>query len=282
MHFKHHLPNKRRFAALSAVLALAVGMSTGCSKSRKGDTDAKAGAKKAGAKDKPGAHWGYKGKEGAAHWGSLSPKFKACSEGKTQSPINLSNSRPDGALPKLNLNYRPFPVDLQDNGHSLVANAPKGLTMSVGGQTFEMLSFHYHTGSEHTIDGKQAPMEIHFVHKEKSSGGLGVLGVMVQPGAANPQLQLLIDNLPGPMASKKAPGHNIDPAGLLPAQRDYFAYDGSLTTPPCSEGVKWHVLKDPITATDKQIKSFRAIHGDNFRPVQPLNGRVIRIAPATM
>lgn len=227
-------------------------------------------------KDK--VHWDYEGKEGPEYWGSLSPEFAACSDGKAQSPINITTPASNPNQAAIDLNYPAFPLDAEDNGHTLVVTVPPGSTMKVGTETYNLLSFHYHTGSEHTIEGVQAPMEIHFVHKNAVTGGLGVLGVMVNAGTENPQLAQLLANLPDPAGVKQVPTVMIDPLELLPTDLSYFAYDGSLTTPPCTEGVRWHVLEQPITATQEQIDGFLGIYGANFRPVQPLNGRKVNVS----
>lgn len=221
-------------------------------------------------------HWDYVvgGDMGPDVWGDLSPKFATCKTGLEQSPINIENATQAKGMPRIKINYSPAPYDAIDNGHTVQVNFPAGRMMKVGGKKFELLQFHYHTGSEHTIDGKRYPLELHLVHKTKE-GTLGVLGVMVEAGEANPTLQTILDHLPDPGKTRVEPKLQLNPAGILPNTLTYFGYDGSLTTPPCSEGVKWHVLNTPITASQAQLDAFDDIYGITYRPVQPLNGRKI-------
>lgn len=237
-----------------------------------------------------GTQWDHEvgGEIGPENWGILAPEFETCATGEKQSPINIEsadclesfgrhNFRRNRRLPRLKTRYKTVSYDAVDNGHTVQVNFPEGSFMKVRNKRFELLQFHYHTGSEHTIDGEQFPLELHLVHKTKS-GKLGVVGVMVEAGAANDTLATVLENLPDPGSTRTESEVQINATGILPDSLAYYKYSGSLTTPPCTEGVKWHVLSTPITASQEQLDAFQNIYGDTFRPVQPLNGRRVRFS----
>lgn len=210
-------------------------------------------------------HWGYAGEEGFQHWGDLSADYHTCKTGQAQSPIDIQAYEKQD-LPALHPDYKSGSYEVINNGHTLQVNTPHGGTLQVADKTYELLQFHFHTPSEHYVDGAPYPMEVHFVHKTKD-GTLGVVGVMLELGSKNPAIDKIWSSV----------GHtaSLSPADLLPKQTDYYKYEGSLTTPPCSEGVQWHVLKQPIQISEDQLRAFQALFSVNARPVQPLHERVL-------
>ncbi len=221
------------------------------------------------------AHWGYEGAEGPSHWGDLNPEWILCKTGRNQSPIDLSGLI-EGELPPLHINYRPDATEILNNGHTVQVNYRPGSTLTVDGHHFTLRQFHFHAPSENTIDGRAFPMEAHLVHAD-AQGNLAVVAVMFEEGAANPALTLAFSHMPEKAGDKHAfSAETVNAADLLPADRDYYRYNGSLTTPPCSEGVWWLVMKQPMTASKAQIEHFRHVmHHPNNRPVQPINARPV-------
>jgi carbonic anhydrase len=225
-------------------------------------------------------HWSYRGDTGPTHWRSLETAFAACGVGREQSPIDIrSTAVQKSDLPAIRFAYQPGPLKIIDNGHTVQVNVAPGSTIEVGGRRFELVQFHFHRPSEEAIDGRHQDMVAHLVHKD-AEGRLGVVAVLLKAGAINPAVASLWNNLPSHKEVEVAvPGVTIDPADLLPADRAYFTFAGSLTTPPCSEGVTWFVLKHPTTLSTGEIERFARLYPNNARPVQPLNGRVVRASP---
>lgn len=221
-------------------------------------------------------HWTYEGPTGPDHWGELSPAFALAASGKEQSPIDIARSGTAGtAEAPLVLAYHDTTLEVLNNGHTIEDDYHGGGSLSVGGRTYMLAQFHFHSPSEHTFDGRHAPMELHLVHKD-AGGKLAVVGVMIEEGPANPELEVLWRHMPKvPGRSQKVAGVHIDARKLLPASLATYRYAGSLTTPPCSEQVSWFVLQQPITASAEQIATFRKVIHRNNRPVQPLHGRTI-------
>lgn len=223
-----------------------------------------------------GAHWGYEGEFGPDHWGEMATEFDTCKNGKSQSPIDISAVTVKG-IPEIAISYQESPLDIVDNGHTIQVNYSKGSSIAVGDKQYELLQFHFHNPSEHTIGGKRYPMVVHLVHKS-DDGKLGVIGVMMKEGKANPLIDKLWTMLPtGKGLEKSVDTMKISAAALLPADRTYFNYSGSLTTPPCSEGVNWMVMEDPIEVSAAQIEKYKSRYAGNSRPVQPLNQRQIQM-----
>ena len=217
-------------------------------------------------------HWSYRGKTGPSHWSELSADFKTCSLGSAQTPIDLRKAehKPAG---KLEIAFQPVGGRVLNNGHTIQVNTPAGSRTVIGDTTYELLQFHFHHPSEHLLSGKHLDMEIHFVHRA-ANGALAVLGSFIKPGAANITLAPIWAAMPKQEGEQAFDG-TIDPSRLLPGERDYFRYMGSLTTPPCSEGLSWTVFRAPVEASDAQIKQFAALFPHNARPVQKLNGRTL-------
>lgn len=222
------------------------------------------------------AHWSYKGTHsGPSAWSELDPAFKECSLGKAQSPINIEKTE-KADLPTLQFNYSHSAAPtLINNGHTVQVNLPAGNTLKVGDNTYELLQFHFHTPSEESINGKKFPMVAHFVHKN-ANGQLGVVGLLIQQGKTNPAFTPIFEHTP--RAGEKITVENltVDLDDMLPSKLGYYSFEGSLTTPPCSEGVNWMVVKQPITLGKEQIKAFKTLFKGNARPTQPLNGRVVK------
>lgn len=222
--------------------------------------------------DKP--HWGYTGDEGPAHWGSLDTAFALCGSGKNQSPINL-DAMVEGELPPISLNYQAGGGEVVNNGHTVKINYAPGSTMTVAGQTFELKQFHFHSPSENTIKGEFFPMEAHFVHADKD-GNLAVIALMFQEGEANAELEKAWAHMPAKADDKGALPSALDAEQLLPEDLDYYRFNGSLTTPPCSEGVQWYVMKTHNTVSAEQIEKFaHTMHHPNNRPLQAVNARIV-------
>ncbi len=224
------------------------------------------------------ADWSYKGPTGPEHWGDLDPKYAMCAKGLMQSPIDLVDTNARGDV-SVFTQYRPGPLTILNNGHTVQANFAEGSTLTSGTMQFNLLQVHFHTPSEEVKDGEQYPMVAHFVHAD-ASGRLAVLGILFELGAANAELDKLIAAAPASKAdARNVPGVTFNPNKLLPDDLDVYRFQGSLTTPPCSEGVNWHVAKDSVSMSAEQLKALHGIMGDNARPVQPLNGRLL-VAPA--
>lgn len=221
------------------------------------------------------ASWSYSGNTGPSNWGQL------CANGPLQSPINIPSSvrnTPD----LLNINYGATPLVIVDNGpttvthgHGVQVNFPAGKeTINVNGTTYELMQLHFHTPSENELQGQSFPAEIHFVH-QGPNGKVAVIAVFIKVGKANASLQNIINHIPSEIGqAMTVPGDNINPMALIPARENYYSFMGSLTTPPCSEGVEWMVMESPISASPAQIDALtNAAGGPNARPIQPLNHR---------
>jgi carbonic anhydrase len=219
-------------------------------------------------------HWAYTGTKDPQHWGELDPAFSACSLGRTQSPIDIKNAK-KSELPALKIDYRPAPLNIIDNGHTIQVNEAPGSTLSVGGKIYTLKQFHFHHPSEERVDGKGYDLVAHLVHAD-SEGHLAVVAVLFETGAASPLIATIWQHIPAEKGkSQESPSVSIQVQDLLPAERGYFTYSGSLTTPPCSEGVTWYVLKSHSTVSPAQVAAFSKIYPGNARPIQPTNGREI-------
>lgn len=230
-----------------------------------------AGALLVGAEAQSQTHWEYEGTHGPAHWGSLDPGFATCSEGRQQSPIDLAAAERQD-LPEVAFDYEPSPISILNNGHTIQVDYQPGSGLVLEGARYELVQFHFHHQSEHTVDGAGFPLEMHLVHAG-ADGALAVVGVFLEEGGMNEALAPVWRQLPrkpGPAAVVEG---TVDAASLLPERRTTWRYAGSLTTPPCTEGVSWLVMTEALSASKEQIEAFRAIFTVNNRPVQPLNER---------
>lgn len=223
------------------------------------------------------AHWGYEGSGAPYFWGDLKSEFSTCKDGKQQSPIDISAAIVT-TLAKIQIDYHDAPLDIVNNGHTIQVNYKPGSSITIGSKQFDLLQFHFHSPSEHTVGGKVYPMVAHLVHKA-ADGQLGVIGILLKEGQANALIDQLWGHLP-PHAGEKiaVEGETINVTGLLPKDMTYFNYSGSLTTPPCSEGVNWMLLTTPVSLSAEQIERFRSLYAFNARPVQPVNGRPIGLS----
>jgi carbonic anhydrase len=218
--------------------------------------------------------WSYKGKTGPEHWGHLSPGYVLCDTGKSQSPIDISKTV-TADLGAIGFDYKKTPLRIVNRGHDVKVNYSGNSLIKVGGKTYKLAQFHFHSPSENTCDGNPYDMEMHLVHQD-TQDNLAVVGVFFRKGKENPVIQLLWDNIPTEVNKEKALENiSVNASDLLPADRGYYHFDGSLTTPPCDEGVKWYVLKTPLEVSEAQVERFLSLIGPNARPVQPLNGRKV-------
>ena len=222
----------------------------------------------------PQTHWGYEGNEGPEQWAALAPAFAVCASGRNQSPIDLHGFI-DSDLPPIELHYAPAGHDEINNGHTIQIDYEPGSWIRVDGHDYELKQFHFHTPSENHIAGKTYPLEAHLVHAD-ADGNLAVIAVMFEEGPRNEALAVAWDDMPEQPNSHHELLTRASASALLPDDRHYYRFNGSLTTPPCTEGVAWLVMKQPVTASKTQIEHFARVMGHpNNRPVQPLNARVV-------
>ena len=227
-----------------------------------------------GARDEKSHSWSYSGEHGPEHWGDLDPAFATCKTGLRQSPIDITGAKPSD-LPAMKFDYKAAPLHIINNGHSIQVNYAPGSMMMVGGATYELRQFHFHHPSEEKVNGKGFTMVAHLVHA-KADGKMAAVAVLLEEGPANPVIQTIWSHAPakaGP--EEKHADVQINVGDLLPADRGYYTYIGSLTTPPCSEELSWFVLKKPVTLSKEQVEAFSKLYPMNARPIQPLKGRLI-------
>jgi len=283
----------RRLCALAAIVALPLALSAcrNAPAERAGAATPAAAPTTTKAAVAP-AHgdpvWHYEGPEGPEHWGELSPTFATCSEGHSQSPVDIDN--PATATETLQVKTNLLPGTLRiahhehiadgiNNGHTIQITYAGADDLTIGRDTYGLVQYHFHHRSEHTVHGKHYPMEMHLVHKG-NGGKLAVVAVFIEEGAHNKAFDPIWNNLPKQRGVETHyPSVHVDVDKLLPRNRTSYRYDGSLTTPPCSEGVRWIVLKTPIQLSKAQIRAFTAIIHDNSRPTQPLYGRPVLVEP---
>ena len=223
------------------------------------------------------ANWSYGGATGPVKWGSLGKGFAQCKLGQTQSPIDIPDaSARKGDLPSLLFNYKPSPLKIIDNGHTNQVDYAPGSFVSVEGKRYELVEFHFHKPSEEKIDGKGHDMVAHLVH-QGPGGKLAVIAVLLDTGKENRLIKTLWDNLPKEKGKENVvDAIKINAVDLLPQDKGYYTFAGSLTTPPCSEEVTWFVLKMPVQVSADEITRFARSYPMNARPIQPLNGRDIQ------
>ncbi len=224
------------------------------------------------------AHWSYSGATGPAKWGSMEASFEECKLGQLQSPIDIPDaSARKGDLPSLLFDYKAAPLKIIDNGHTIQVNYSPGSFVSVAGKKYELVQFHFHKPSEEKINGKAHDMVVHLVH-QGPDGKHGVVAILLDTGTENRLVKSLWDNLPKEKDKENAvDAVMINVSDLLPKNKGYYTFSGSLTTPPCSEDVTWFVLKTPVTVSSDEIARFAKYYPMNARPVQPLNGRDIQV-----
>jgi carbonic anhydrase len=219
-------------------------------------------------------HWEYNGATGPQSWGQLKPEFQTCNTGTRQSPIDIR----DGIkvqLEPIQFDYRPSAFRVIDNGHTVQVNVDAGNFITVSGRRYELVQFHFHRPSEERINGRQYEMVAHLVHKD-AQGKLAVIAVLLDQGKEHPMVQLVWNSLPLEKGMEQASPVMLDLNQMLPEQRQYYTYMGSLTTPPCTEGVLWLVMKQPATLSPYQASVFSRLYANNARPIQSASGRMIK------
>ena len=219
------------------------------------------------------AAWAYEGVAGPQAWGALKPEFALCANGQRQSPIDIQGGLAVDLEP-VRFDYRASRFGVVDNGHTVQVKLAPGNAIELGGRRFELQQFHFHRPAEERIDGRAFEMSLHLVHKDEQ-GRLAVVALLIDRGPAQPVVQQVWNHLPLERHQETAPGVTLDLEQLLPADRRYYTYMGSLTTPPCSEGVQWVVMRHPVTLAPEQIDLFARIYPMNARPVQAASGRRI-------
>ncbi|RKH16828.1 carbonic anhydrase family protein [Corallococcus sp. CA041A] len=224
------------------------------------------------------AHWGYDQTLSPEHWGEL-PGDAVCAQGEAQSPIALVTA--GAAHPHLDVpsfHYATSRVRMLNTGHTVQFTYDSGSTVRVGASEYKLAQFHFHTPSEHTKDGVEYPLELHLVHTDANGAPVLVVGVLIEEGAVNAALFTAFRHLPRHMGEESVPaGALLNASALLPRDKAFFQYAGSLTTPPCTQGLQWYVMKQPIQMSDAQIAAFERLPhlNPNNRPLQPLNGRTV-------
>ncbi len=224
--------------------------------------------------------WDYEGARGAEHWSALDPGYAVCNSGHEQSPIDIRNAK-KAELPPIRFEYKNGPLKyLINNGHTIRVNyhdAPgTGNFLIAGGKRYQLTQFHFHRPSEEYVNGRQYEMELHLMHKA-DDGKIAGVAVFLKTGNPNSTIEQIWKYMPK-IESKEEDiaGVEIDPAGMLPRDTGYYTYPGSLTAPPCTEHVTWFVLKTPVEISTEEIKAFAALYPHDVRPVQPLDGRVVK------
>ena len=223
--------------------------------------------------------WSYEGEGGPGHWAQLKPEFSVCAKGQRQSPIAIEDSDTlKGPAEAITFNYVPSSGTVTNNGHTVEVQLTGDNSLSVRGQTYKLVQFHFHHPAEERINSRVYPMVAHLVHRN-DAGQLAVLAVLLEEGPANPLIQKVWTHMPLDVKdSVPLPADLIHVGELLPRDQRYYQYIGSLTTPPCTEGVLWLILKQPVSLSADQLRLFGQLYPNNTRPVQSLNGRPVRDA----
>nr|VFJ86257.1 MAG: carbonic anhydrase [Candidatus Kentron sp. LFY]VFJ92668.1 MAG: carbonic anhydrase [Candidatus Kentron sp. LFY] len=242
-----------------------------------------------------GVSWGYEGPRGPEHWGNLSEKFILCKTGEIQSPIDIKGPFKKTGAPSIDIRYKPTSsLEMIDDGHTIKEIYGPGSLMSdddltikeayeagsflvIDGKPYQLLQFHFHGPSEHKIKGKSAAMEVHLVH-QSTDKELAVVGILIEEGKEHKALNKIWKRMPEDVGEKviiTGKKAVFDATSLLPREKAFFHYVGSLTTPPCSEGVRWFVMKDAIEFSKGQIEKFKRVIGEDARPIQPRQGRPV-------
>lgn len=221
-----------------------------------------------------GAAWGYDGKQGPLNWGRLDQAYKACSSGKEQSPIDIRGAHLDKALQPVEFHYVSGGMTLVNNGHTIQVTPPAGSYIVAGGVRYDLVQFHFHHPGEEAVKGRLPDMSLHLVHKS-ADGKIAVVAVRLNEGNGNAVLAALWPHLPQTVGATDKMTESMSPAGLLPTDRGYWTYEGSLTAPPCTEGVRWFVFEQQVEISRDQLKAFNALYKVNSRMLQAPHGRKI-------
>ena len=289
--FSHNHTNmKNKFQIPAFLMAALAGTFMACNAPEQDQKNTSAAAPATQTKDstpsaRP-AHWAYEGEDGPAFWANLSPAYALCGTGTSQSPVNIvkqetkggANWKLDYKTTSLRIAHNEHMDEIIDNGHTIQVTVEEGSTFTFEGKVFHLKQFHFHTPSEHTLDGVHAPMEMHLVH-QSDDGTLAVVGVLFKTGKKeNANFAKIIANLPNAKGESKHLTDVVLTIGdHLPSDNYAYHYVGSLTTPPCTEGVQWLVLRNPVELTAAQIEAFSSRIGPNNRPTQPLNNRTVNV-----
>ena len=220
------------------------------------------------------SHWDYMGIEGPEHWGMLTKEYMTCETGDRQSPINISMAKHGQHHSTLTFRYHPSHVHELNNGHTIQVSHTSGCEADLNHHTYKLRQFHFHAPSEHHIENQVFPMEMHLVHQDQQ-GHVLVIAVMMKTDASSPILSKLWNWLPDQLGKEVSVPLELSIADLLPTNTHHYSYSGSLTTPPCTEGVQWIVLKEPMHIAEKDVERFVHIIGHNARPIQPLHDRSV-------
>lgn len=221
-----------------------------------------------------GGSWGYTGETTPEHWGSLDPAYTLCASGSNQSPIDLTNFT-EAELEPIHFNYTGLVTEIAHTGHAIQANYTAGSTIKVSGKVFTLQRIDFHAPSEHLVNGGQIPVEGHFIHTD-NDGNIAIIAVMYTLGNEHPELKKIWQQMPTQAGKKVGMTSQVRAGTLMPENKEYYRVNGSLTTPPCTEGVLWMVMKNPVPVGEKQIKKLvQALKHPNNRPVQPINARLI-------
>lgn len=223
-----------------------------------------------------GAAWSYSGANGPARWGKLDKEYAQCGVGKLQAPIDIPDKDArKGDLPPLLFNYKPGPLKIEDDGHTIQVNVDSDSWLTVEGRRYQLVEIHFHKPSEFKVNGKGTDMDAHLVHRDKD-GKLAVVSVFLTQGNAHPLIKTLWNNLPQTKGKEVVvDAVKLNAVELLPKTKGYYTFAGSLTTPPCTENVQWYVLKTPVQLSGEEIARFARIYPANARPAQPVNERDI-------
>jgi carbonic anhydrase len=225
------------------------------------------------------AHWSYEGDTGPQAWGRMKPEFNLCAIGKRQSPIHIDERDTlQGPAEPLLFNYQPSDGSVVNNGHTIQVDVQGDNTLTVRGSVYKLLQFHFHTPSEERVNSRGYAMVAHLVHRN-AEGQLAVVALLMDPGTANGLINKVWTYMPLDSGDRvRMPQNLLDLNELLPKDQRYYQFMGSLTTPPCTEGVLWMVIKQPISVGRDQIRLFSQLFPNNARPVQAVNGRPVRNA----
>lgn len=226
------------------------------------------------AQQQAGAPWDYEGKLGPLHWGKLDPAYRACADGKEQSPIDIRGAHLNKSLPPIEFHYISGAMTLVNTGHTVQVTAAPGSYIVANGTRYDLVQFHFHHPGEESVKGALPDMDIHLVHKS-SDGKIAVIAVRLMEGNANAVLSGLWQHLPKTAGASDKMPDSMSPLGLLPHDPGYWTYEGSLTAPPCTEGVRWFVMEQPVELSRDQLRAFGAIYKVNSRLLQSTRGRKV-------
>ncbi|EAZ92094.1 carbonic anhydrase [Crocosphaera chwakensis] len=220
--------------------------------------------------------WSYEGENNPDRWGEISIEYETCSTGLFQSPIHLTSSNLIRENGNIETHYQATPLVINNNGHTIEVNYKPGSYVLINGQKYELKQFHFHTPSEHSLNGKKSEMELHLVHQNEQ-GKIAVIGLFIKEGQANPTLATIWENLSEKQGIQEVKNKTINGANFIVNNPTYFHYQGSLTTPPCSENVLWNMITEPIEASRQQIEQFMDLYPMNARPIQEHNDRLVEL-----